>query len=98
MRWVHLVAIALFVTATAVFAVQNFQVVDVDFLRVNFRARLAFLIIAVYVLGAFTGGSLWALLRRSFAGAKVARQSLRHSRIDKLLAPADPQPSLPSPS
>ena len=70
MRWLHLVVIALFAAATLVFAVQNLQAVDVEFLGVTFRTRLVFLIIAVYVIGAFTGGGLWALLRRSFAGAR----------------------------
>jgi lipopolysaccharide assembly protein A len=70
MRWVHLAVIVLFGVAISVFAVQNLQVLDIDFLRVTVRIRLAFLIIVVYVLGAFSGGSLWALLRRSYAGAR----------------------------
>ena len=70
MRWFHLAVIVLFVAAIVVFAIQNLQVVDVSFLRISFHTRLAFLIAIIYLLGAATGGSLLALLRRSFEGAR----------------------------
>ena len=70
MRWVHLVVIVVFLAATVVFAAQNFQVVDVSFMQISIHMRLAFLVIVIYVLGAVTGGSLLALLRRSYEGAK----------------------------
>jgi hypothetical protein len=37
-----------------------------SFLGFSIRAPLAILIAAVYVVGAVTGGSLFALLRRSY--------------------------------
>lgn len=70
MRWVHLAVIVIFLAATGVFAAQNFQEVDVSFMQISIRMRLAFLIILIYLLGAATGGSLLALLRRSFEGAR----------------------------
>jgi lipopolysaccharide assembly protein A len=70
MRWFHLAVIALFVAAIVVFATQNLQVVDVSFLRMSVHIRLALLITVIYLLGAATGGSLLALLRRSFEGAR----------------------------
>jgi putative membrane protein len=70
MRWFHLAVIVLFVAAVVVFAAQNLQVVDVSFLRMSVHTRLAVLIIVIYLLGAATGGSLLALLRRSFEGAR----------------------------
>ena len=70
MRWFHLAVIVLFVAAIVVFAAQNLQVVDVSFLRMSVHTRLAVLIIVIYLLGAATGGSLLALLRRSFEGAR----------------------------
>jgi lipopolysaccharide assembly protein A len=70
MRWFHLAVIVLFVAAVVVFAAQNLQVVDVSFLRMSVHTRLAVLITIIYLLGAATGGSLLALLRRSFEGAR----------------------------
>jgi lipopolysaccharide assembly protein A len=70
MRWFHLAVIVLFVAAVVVFAAQNLQVVDVSFLRMSVHTRLAVLITVIYLLGAATGGSLLALLRRSLEGAR----------------------------
>lgn len=70
MRWVYLLVIVLFAAAIAVFCVQNRDFVTVSFLQFGIRAPLAILAVVVYVLGAATGGSLYALLRRSVQGAK----------------------------
>jgi putative membrane protein len=75
MRWFHLTIIVLFAAVTLVFALQNFEIVTVSFLGFKLRAPLALLTIVVYVLGAATGGSLLALLRRSYQGS---RQSIMH--------------------
>jgi putative membrane protein len=69
MRWVYLAAIILFAVAMIVFAVQNLEIVTVTFLGFNAGLRLAVLVVIVYLLGAATGGSLFALLRRSYQGA-----------------------------
>ncbi|MEI9924970.1 MAG: lipopolysaccharide assembly protein LapA domain-containing protein [Bradyrhizobium sp.] len=66
MRWFYLAVIVLFAAATLVFALQNFEIVTVSFFGFRLRAPLALLTIVVYVLGAATGGSLLALLRRSY--------------------------------
>ena len=70
MRWFHLTTVVLFVAATIVFAAQNLEVVEVSFLRMSVHTRLAFLVAVIYLLGAATGGSLLALVRRSFEGAR----------------------------
>jgi uncharacterized integral membrane protein len=70
MRWLHLAVIVLFAAATLIFAVQNFGIVTMSFLGLSARAPLALLVAIVYVLGMATGGSLWALLRRSLEGSK----------------------------
>ncbi len=70
MRWFYLAIIILFAAATAIFALQNLERVTVSFLGINARAPLAVVVVVIYVLGAFTGGSLLALLRRSYTGAK----------------------------
>jgi putative membrane protein len=68
MRWVYLAVIILFALAMIIFAVQNLEIVTVTFLGFNAGIRLAVLVVIVYLLGAATGGSLFALLRRSFQG------------------------------
>ena len=70
MRWFYLVVIFLLAAATIIFAAQNFQTVTVSFMRMSAQTPLAFLIAVVYLLGAVTGGSLLALLRRSIQKAR----------------------------
>jgi lipopolysaccharide assembly protein A len=72
MRWIHLSIIVLFAAATVIFALQNFEIVTVSFLSFEARVPLALLIAVVYLLGAATGGSLFALLRRSYKGSKIS--------------------------
>jgi len=72
MRWIYLAVIVLFAVATLVFALQNLEAATVTFLGFRVRAPLAALTIVVYLFGAATGGSLLALLRRSYAGSKRA--------------------------
>jgi putative membrane protein len=63
-RWIYLTMIVLLAAATIIFAVQNLETVTVSFLSFSIRAPIAFLILVVYMSGALTGGSLFALLRR----------------------------------
>jgi uncharacterized integral membrane protein len=70
MRWVHVAVIVIFVVAIIIFAAQNFQPVTMSFLGFSVRAPLAVLTVVVYLIGMVTGGSLWSLLRKSFAGAR----------------------------
>ena len=70
MRWIYLAVIILFAAATIVFALQNFEIVTMTFLGFNARVPLALLVAVAYLLGAATGGSLFALLRRSFEGSR----------------------------
>ena len=73
MRWVHLTVIVLLVAAILIFVLQNRDVVTMSFLGFGVRAPLAILIAVVYVIGAVTGGSLFALLRRSYKGSQRDR-------------------------
>jgi len=72
MRWVYLAIVVLVAVATLIFALQNLQIVSVSFLASSLSAPLALLIFVVYLLGAATGGSLYALLRRSVQGSRRA--------------------------
>ena len=70
MRWFHLAVLILFVAVILIFAFQNLDTVTVSFLGFSARAPLAVVVPIVYLLGAATGGSLIALLRRSYAGSR----------------------------
>lgn len=73
MRWVHVTLVVLFVAAMLVLIIQNREAVTMAFLGFSIRAPLALVAAGIYVLGAITGGSLLALLRRSIEGARPAR-------------------------
>jgi lipopolysaccharide assembly protein A len=70
MRWLYLTLIVVLAAATLIFILQNWDLVTMSFLGFSVRAPLAILIAAVYVVGAVTGGSLFALLRRSYRGSQ----------------------------
>jgi uncharacterized integral membrane protein len=70
MRWIYLAVIILIAAATIIFALQNFEIVTMSFLGFNARVPLAVLVGVVCILGAATGGSLFALLRRSYEGSR----------------------------
>ena len=73
MRWVYLPVIIVFLAATIIFVVQNVGVVTMSFLGLSIRAPLALLAAVAYILGALTGGSLYALLRKSVSGSRTSR-------------------------
>ena len=73
MRWVHLTIVVLFVAIMIVFVIQNRAVIPMAFLGFGIRAPLALIVAGFYALGAITGGSLFALLRRSFEASRPMR-------------------------
>ena len=72
MRWFYLAIVLVFVAALIIFVFQNRQSVDIAFLALGVTLPLAVLVFVVYVLGALSGGSLYALLRRSVTGSRRA--------------------------
>ncbi|HEY2533395.1 MAG TPA: hypothetical protein VGJ20_36600 [Xanthobacteraceae bacterium] len=73
MRWFYLVIVIVFAAAILLFALQNLGVVTMSFLGFSIRAPLAILTAVVYVLGAATGGSLFAMLRKSVRAARTSQ-------------------------
>jgi lipopolysaccharide assembly protein A len=71
MRWVHMTIVVIFAAAMIVFAVQNLAPVTMSFFAFSVRAPLAILAAIVYVVGAVTGGSLLALLRKSVRASRI---------------------------
>jgi lipopolysaccharide assembly protein A len=65
MRWLYITIIAVFAAIILIFIFQNLGVVTMAFLGFSLRAPLSIVAAIMYVLGAFTGGSLYALLRKS---------------------------------
>jgi uncharacterized integral membrane protein len=65
MRGVYVTIIVVFVAIILIFAFQNLGVVTMTFLGFSLRAPLSIIAAIMYVLGALTGGSLYALLRKS---------------------------------
>ncbi|MGO9422310.1 lipopolysaccharide assembly protein LapA domain-containing protein [Roseiarcus sp.] len=70
MRWVYLAIVIVFLAAIVIFVAQNTGSADVAFLTWAVSAPLALVVFVAYVLGAATGGSLYALLRRSIQGSR----------------------------
>jgi lipopolysaccharide assembly protein A len=75
MRWLNIAVVALFALATTLFAIQNLEIVTLTFLGISARVPLALLVVIIYVLGMATGGSLFALLRRSIARSRFSAMS-----------------------
>jgi uncharacterized integral membrane protein len=71
MRWVYLTVIILFVASIVLFSIQNVQSVTISFLGFSISAPLAIRTAVVYVLGAVTGGSLFAALRKSIRATRA---------------------------
>ena len=70
MRWVYLTVIILLAAAILLFVLHNRDIVTMSFLGFSLRAPLAILIAVVYLIGGATGGSLFALVRRSYRGSQ----------------------------
>jgi lipopolysaccharide assembly protein A len=71
MRWFYLTIVIVFVAIIVIFVVQNRELVTMTFLGFSLRAPLAILAAIVYILGAITGSSLFALLRRSVRASRA---------------------------
>jgi uncharacterized integral membrane protein len=75
MRYVYLILLIILVTAFIAFAVVNRGSVQVNFpmTQVQLSAPLFLVMLAVYVLGMFTGGSFFGFLRQSISKASEVR-------------------------
>lgn len=72
MRWVYLGVIVLFAAVIVIFVAQNLGVVTMAFLGFSLRAPLSIVAAFMYLLGALTGGSLYALLRKSVRESRAS--------------------------
>jgi putative membrane protein len=65
MKSFQAIVFLVFLIAVLLFAVQNTQPVTVNFLSWGITGPIAFLIVAVYVLGMLSGWTVVAFVRRS---------------------------------
>jgi lipopolysaccharide assembly protein A len=80
MRRFYLVIVIVFAAAVVLFVVQNRELVTMSFLGLSVRAPLAILTAIVYVLGAVSGGSLFALVRKSVRATRAVRPAVAWRR------------------
>jgi lipopolysaccharide assembly protein A len=77
MRWAYLTVVVVFVAAIVIFGIQNRELVTMSFLGFSLRAPLAIVALVVYALGAVTGGSLFALLRKPVRESRAREPAAR---------------------
>ena len=75
MRVVYLAVIIVLAATAVIFILENLKSVSASFLGFSVTMPLAILVFIIYVLGAATGGSLFALLRRSYEGSRSFSRS-----------------------
>jgi uncharacterized integral membrane protein len=69
MRYVHIAIIVLLTALVLSFKLQNLQSVTLQFFSFGLTLPVTVLVVLIYVLGMFTGGALWSLMKRSYQGA-----------------------------
>jgi uncharacterized integral membrane protein len=69
MRYLQAIVFLTFVCAIGIFAVQNRELITVNFLTWNLSQPVALLAVVVYVLGMLSGGTVMAFMRGSLRGA-----------------------------
>ncbi len=74
MRYLQALVFLGFLLAVGVFAVQNRDVITVNFLSWNLSQPVAILSVVVYVLGMLSGWAVVGFLRGSFRGATARPQ------------------------
>jgi lipopolysaccharide assembly protein A len=73
MRYVYIALVVAVTAIVALFKVQNLETATVSFLSASITLPVSVLLFAVYVLGMFSGGFVFALLRTWVRGAAQSR-------------------------
>lgn len=74
MRYLQALVLLAFLFAIGVFAVQNRDVITINFLAWNLSQPVALLCVVVYALGMLSGWTVVSFLRGSFHGATAKPQ------------------------
>lgn len=70
MRYAYIFLVVLAMFILLVFKIQNLSAVTVSFLGSDFTMPVSILVLGVYILGAFTGGAVFGLVRSWLQGAR----------------------------
>ena len=73
MRYVYIGLIVAFTALVLLFKVQNLETVTVSLFSSSISLPVSILMVGIYLLGMFTGGSVVALLRGWIGGARGRR-------------------------
>ncbi len=76
MRYLYVALIAVLTAIVLLFKFQNLERVTVSFLTASVTLPVSVLVLLVYVLGMFTGGSFVALVRSLIRGASRKRSAV----------------------
>ncbi len=66
MRFIQAVLLLVFLTMIGVFALQNRDIITVNFLKWNLSEPVPFVMVVVYLLGMLSGWTVVAFVRGSF--------------------------------
>ena len=69
MRYVQVTLLLIFLGAVGIFALQNREPVELQFLNASVRAPLALVVVAVYLLGMVSGWTVVSFVRQSIRRA-----------------------------
>jgi uncharacterized integral membrane protein len=72
MRYVYIALIVLATAIVLVFKFQNLELVTLSFLTMSVTLPASVMVVLIYILGMFTGGSLLMLLRGWIKGSRKA--------------------------
>jgi len=75
-RYLYVALIAVLTAIVLLFKFQNLERVTVSFLTASVTLPVSVLVLLVYVLGMFTGGSFVALVRSLIRGASRKRSAV----------------------
>lgn len=91
MKVIKQIIIGVITVVALIFAAQNFEVVEIVFLKYSIQLPIAVVVFAIYILGAFSGGMLWSLIKKVATMDKASKNPEQKSEADEAAAPA-PKP------
>lgn len=68
-RYLYIALIVVFAAIVILFKFQNLETATVSLFSMRFTLPVSVLVFVIYVLGMFTGGFMWSLLRSWTRGA-----------------------------
>lgn len=82
MKVLKQIIIIVITVAALIFAAQNFDTVEIVFLKWSVMLPIAVVVFSIYILGALSGGMLWSLIK------KVATMDQSKKQVETEAKPA----------